>query len=65
MRWRDGLAQAARTARAMVGVTDYDAYLAHRRAIHPGESVLSRENFHRRAAEKRYGGDPARGGRCC
>ena len=65
MHWREALSQAARTARLMVGVPDYAAYLAHHSAAHPGEAVLSREEFHRRAAEKRYGGDPARGGRCC
>jgi uncharacterized short protein YbdD (DUF466 family) len=65
MRWREALAQAARTARAMVGVPDYGAYVDHCRSAHPGAPVLSREAFHRRAVERRYGGDPARGGRCC
>ena len=64
MRWRDALAQAARTARLMVGVTDYDAYAAHRRAEHPSEPMMSRTEFHRNRIERRFG---AGGGisRCC
>ncbi len=63
MRWRDAMTQLRRTARLMVGLPDYEAYLAHRRARHPGEPALSREEFHRRATDRRY----ARGtsGRCC
>jgi uncharacterized short protein YbdD (DUF466 family) len=30
-------AGAAKTARLMVGIPDYDTYVAHRRAIHPGD----------------------------
>jgi uncharacterized short protein YbdD (DUF466 family) len=65
MRWRDGLARARQTARLMVGLPDYDAYAAHRRAAHPGEPVMSRVEFHRVATERRYGGGPDRIGRCC
>ena len=61
MRWREAWARAAQTARLMVGVPDYGAYLAHRRAAHPGEPVMSRAEFHRVAAERRYGGVS----RCC
>jgi uncharacterized short protein YbdD (DUF466 family) len=64
MRWRDALAQAARTARLMVGVPDYDAYAAHRLAEHAGEPMMSRAEFHRDRTERRFG---AGGGisRCC
>jgi hypothetical protein len=31
----------------MVGVPDYDYYVAHRKAAHPGEPVMSRSEFHR------------------
>jgi len=59
MRW---LEHVKRAARLMVGVPDYDTYLAHRRAHHPGEDVMNRADFCRAAAEKRFG---SVGGRCC
>ena len=31
----------ARTARLMIGVPDYETYVAHRRANHPQEPVMS------------------------
>ena len=65
MRWREALTAAARAARLMVGLPDYDAYAAHRRAAHPGEPVMSRAEFHRERTERRYGGGPDRIGRCC
>ncbi len=61
------LALAARrvgqTARAMVGVADYDAYLAHMAANHPDRAAMTREAFFRDRQAARYGG----GGtlRCC
>ncbi|MFN3388035.1 MAG: YbdD/YjiX family protein [Allosphingosinicella sp.] len=61
MRWREAWRRAAQTARLMVGVPDYAAYLAHRRAAHPGEKVMSRAEFHRERTERRYGGIS----RCC
>jgi uncharacterized short protein YbdD (DUF466 family) len=65
MRWRDAAGQAARTARLMVGLPDYDVYLAHRRSAHPGEPAMSREEFHRERTERRYCGGADRIGRCC
>ncbi len=64
MQWREALKQGARTARLMVGVPDYDTYVAHRRAIHPGEPVMSRKEFVRERTERRFG---SAGGisRCC
>lgn len=51
------------TARLMVGVPDYEAYLAQRRRCAPHAPVMSRERFVRYCAERRLGG---RGpGRCC
>lgn len=64
MRLRDTLAQAARTARLMVGVQDYPAYVAQRARSHPGEPVMSRAEFHRACTERRFGGD-GRISRCC
>ena len=65
MRWREALAKAARTARLMVGVPDYDTYVAHREAEHPGEPVMSRPEFLRERTERRFGGGSDRIGRCC
>ena len=62
MRWREALAKAARTARLMVGVPDYDTYLAHRRAEHPTEPAMSRAEFHRERTERRFGEGTSR---CC
>lgn len=59
--WR----KAAQTARLMVGVPDYDAYLAHCAAHHPGEPVLNRADFHRDRIERRYGVGKGAPPRCC
>lgn len=52
-----------RTARLMVGLPDYEAYLAHMAQHHPGASVMSKVTFFRDRQEARYGGK--NGGRCC
>lgn len=65
MRLREAMKRAAETARLMVGLPDYDAYISHRRAAHPGEPAMSRDEFHRERTERRYGGSPDRIGRCC
>lgn len=57
--------QAARTARLMVGVPDYDAYVAHRRAAHPGESIMSYAEFFRDRQDSRYGAKGGKISRCC
>jgi uncharacterized short protein YbdD (DUF466 family) len=59
------LKQAAETGRLMVGLPDYERYAAHRRTVHPGESMMSREEFHRERTERRYGGGAGHIGRCC
>lgn len=59
----------AQALRLMVGVHDYEQYLAHQHALHPQEQALTREAFYRRCVDARYGGK--RGGRptgrcpCC
>ncbi len=59
------LRRAAQTARLMVGVPDYDAYVAHRHAAHPGEPVMTLAEFHRDRVDRRYGGGKDRVVRCC
>jgi uncharacterized short protein YbdD (DUF466 family) len=49
----------------MVGLPDYERYLAHRTAHHPGKPAMSRAEFHRERTERRFGGGPDRIGRCC
>lgn len=65
MRLRDAMKALARAARLMVGLPDYDLYLAHRREKHPGEPAMSRAEFHRERTERRFGGGPDRISRCC
>ncbi|HEX8217555.1 MAG TPA: CstA-like transporter-associated (seleno)protein [Allosphingosinicella sp.] len=60
---RDVMTRAAQTARLMVGLPDYETYAAHRRAAHPGEPVMTREEFHRERMERRYSAGAT--GRCC
>ena len=36
----------ARAARLMVGVPDYETYVAHRRAEHPDEPIMTYEEFY-------------------
>ena len=55
--------RALQGARLMVGVPDYDAYVAHLREKHPDVRPLTREDFVRAAQDRRYG--RGGGGRCC
>ena len=55
----------ASTARLMVGVPDYDAYVAHRKAMHPDEPVMTYEAFFRERQDSRYGVNGGKISRCC
>ena len=48
--------------RQLFGIPDYERYLAHTAAHHPGEAVLSRRDFCAQAIERKYGKS---GPRCC
>ncbi|HEU4622639.1 MAG TPA: YbdD/YjiX family protein [Burkholderiaceae bacterium] len=65
-RWSRNVGQAGRylaqSLRLMVGLPDYDAYLNHMEATHPGEPVMSYDAFFRERQDARYG---SRTGRCC
>ena len=52
----------AQGLRLMVGLPDYDAYLTHMEATHPGQAVMPYEEFFRERLEARYGG---RRSGCC
>lgn len=51
------------TLRLMVGVPDYDTYVAHMRRVHPDQEPMSYEAFFRERQEARYGGKGRVG--CC
>lgn len=53
---------ARETARRMIGVPDYAAYLRHAREQHPGRAPMDYATFFARAQAARYRGT---GGRCC
>lgn len=55
----------ARTARLMIGVPDYEAYVAHRKAQHPGEAVMTYAEFFRERQDSRYGAKGGKISRCC
>ena len=52
------------TARLMVGLPNYDTYVAHQRSQHPDQPVMGYEEFFRERQQARYGGN-GRVGRCC
>jgi uncharacterized short protein YbdD (DUF466 family) len=56
---------ACQGARLMVGVPDYDTYVAHMRRQHPDRPVMSYDDFFRDRQNARYGADGRRGFRCC
>lgn len=53
------------TGRLMVGVPDYDTYVEHRKATHPGEPIMTYEEFFRERQQSRYAGANGKIGRCC
>jgi uncharacterized short protein YbdD (DUF466 family) len=48
--------------RLMVGVPDYETYVAHMRATHPDRPVMTYEAFFRERQDARYGSGA---GKCC
>jgi uncharacterized short protein YbdD (DUF466 family) len=61
------LAQAGRylgqSMRLMVGLPEYDTYLAHMEREHPDKTPMTYEAFFRERQEARYGS--GRSGGCC
>lgn len=49
-------------ARAILGVPDYERYLAHMAVHHPGCAVMTRAEFARERLEARYSRP---GAKCC
>jgi len=54
--------RVAGVIRRIIGVPDYDAYVAHVRECHPGQDPMSERDFHRERLSARYS-QP--GNRCC
>lgn len=53
-------------ARLMIGVPDYDTYVAHMREAHPDRPAMTYAEFFRERQAARYGeGTSTRGFRCC
>ncbi len=52
----------AQSLRLMVGLPNYDAYVAHHRLVHPDTPPMSYDEFFRERQAARYG---AGTGRCC
>jgi uncharacterized short protein YbdD (DUF466 family) len=61
--WR----QTVQTARLilMAGVPDYEVYIAHRRAHHPAEPIMSYAEFFRERQRARYACEKGNFGGCC
>ena len=55
-------AWCVRVARQLIGVGDYETYLAHLRAHHPEKALPTYEEFFAERQAARYKGT---GGRCC
>ena len=56
------LARLANVVRRVIGVPDYDRYLAHMRLARPSDKPVSAEVFAREALARRY---ERPGSRCC
>ena len=53
--------RTASYVRAVIGVPDYDRYLTHMRAAHPGDRVMSETEFRHTRMNEKYN----RTSRCC
>ena len=49
----------------MVGVPDYETYVAHRRVNHPNEPIMSYVEFFRERQQARYAVGKGRFRGCC
>ncbi len=55
----------ARTARLMIGIPDYETYVAHRKVTHPDQPIMSYEEFFRERQDARYSFGSGGRFRCC
>jgi uncharacterized short protein YbdD (DUF466 family) len=59
---RDTLRRAAAVLRRVIGVPDYDRYVAHVRECHPGTQPMTRQQFEESRMHDKYSRP---GQRCC
>jgi uncharacterized short protein YbdD (DUF466 family) len=59
---REVLRRAGRIVRRVIGAPDYERYVDHVHACHPGTTPMTRAEFERSRLEQRYS-EP--GQRCC
>ncbi|MTC22882.1 MULTISPECIES: YbdD/YjiX family protein [unclassified Providencia] len=63
------LGKAARylgqAAKMMVGVPDYDNYVAHMQRTHPDQTPMTYEEFFKERQDARYGSKGKGGFKCC
>jgi uncharacterized short protein YbdD (DUF466 family) len=52
-------------ARLMVGIPDYEVYVEHRRKAHPGEPIMTYEQFFIERRDARYAVGKGRFRGCC
>jgi uncharacterized short protein YbdD (DUF466 family) len=58
-------ARMVQTARLMIGIPDYETYVEHRRTCHPGDAVMTYQEFFRERQEARYAVAKGRFRGCC
>jgi uncharacterized short protein YbdD (DUF466 family) len=56
------ISRAASVVRAVLGVPDYERYLAHMRTAHPGDRVMSETEYRVTRMNDRYN---RAGSKCC
>jgi len=56
------LRRALRILRTVIGAPDYDRYVSHMSAHHPGCELITRDDFMKQRLESRYSKP---GSRCC
>jgi uncharacterized short protein YbdD (DUF466 family) len=61
-RFRSSLSRLGAVLRAVAGAPDYGRYLAHMRARHPGDRILTETEFNHSRLSDRYN---RVGSRCC
>ena len=54
-----------RAARMMIGVPDYETYVAHRRKNHPNQPIMTYVEFFRERQQARYAIGKGRFRGCC
>ena len=62
---RTTMSWTTQTARLMIGVPDYETYVAHRKANHPNQPIMNYVEFFRERQQARYAVGKGRFRGCC